>query len=136
MPLLHRNEFQQDVVLGPIANAAISATTPYRVLTVPAGRKLRITGAKYYNPTGFAQDPTNYMVIQVLKNAAVAASYSTLTGADGTIAAGADVDLTLSATDTDLVLSEGDTLTVNIAETGTVVSFPVGQTVVFARWVQ
>ena len=133
--LLYRNEFTQDVILGPFANASVTGDTAIRVLTVPTGRKLRITGAKHYNPTGLATSATDYFVIEVLKNATVAASFSTLTGADGTIAAGADVTLNLSATDANLVLDAGDTLSVNLNETGTA-TLPAGQTVIFARWVQ
>lgn len=116
--------------LAPIAydHVAVTADTTVKLFTVPAGKRFRLTRAEYINPTGLAQDATNYFTIKVLKGATVMASWSTLTGAQGTIAADTFVDLVNSSTDADLIAAAAAVIALFLDETGTA-SLPAGRIV-------
>ncbi len=110
-------------------HVAVTADTTVKLYKVPAGKKLRLIGADYINPTGLAQDGTNYFTVKVLKDATVMASWSTLTGAEGTIAADTFVALTNSATDADLVAAAAAIIALFLDETATA-SLPAGRIVI------
>lgn len=128
------NEFLQELVVLSYDHAALTADTPVKLLKVPAGKKFRLDKAEYINPTGLAQDAANYFAIEVKKDATVMASWSTLTGAQGTIAADTFVDLVKSGTDANLVAAAGAIISVNFDETG-VQTLPAGRIVVHGRYV-
>lgn len=96
-------------------------------------RPLRISGIDYINPTGLAQDASNYFAIQVKVGSTVVGSWSTLTSAQGTIAADTFVALVLNATDANLVVPAGSTLTLLLDETGTA-TLPAGKVIVRGRY--
>jgi len=109
------------------AHAQVTADTT--LVMWKAGRKLRVKRVVYVNPTGLAQDPTNYFTVKLLKGATVVASWSTLTGAQGTITADTPVELVPSATAADLVFAADDLMKLFLDETGTA-TLPAGHVVV------
>jgi hypothetical protein len=115
-------------VIIPYDHIQVTADTTIKLFTVPAGKKLRLLKAEYVNPTGLAQDATNYFTIKVLKGATVMASWSTLTGAQGTIAADTFVDLVNSATDADLVADAAAVISLFLDETAAA-TLPAGRIV-------
>lgn len=116
--------------LAPVAydHVAVTADTTVKLFTVPAGKRFRLLRAEYINPTGLAQDATNYFTVKVLAGATVMASWSTLTGAQGTIAADTFVDLVNSATDSELIAAAAAVIALFLDETGTA-SLPAGRIV-------
>lgn len=91
-------------------------------------RQFVIDKVRYVNVTGLAADAANYFEIQVLLGAAVAATWSTETGQEGTIAVDTFVDLVngvsplrVGAADAEIIL--------NFDETGTA-TLPVGRLVI------
>ena len=81
------------VCLYPQASTA--SDVALKLFATPADRFFVITGASYENPTGLAQDPTNYVNVKVLNGTNIALSWSTLTGQQGTIGADSPVALAL-----------------------------------------
>lgn len=132
---LFASEYQHRAALFAQEHAAVTADTLARLAQIPAGMKFRVDSVQYVNPTGLAQDAANYFVIELLKGATIAASWSTQTGAQGSIAADTFVTLVKSATDADLVFAGGDVMSMNLNETGTA-TLPAGRLVVYGRWVQ
>ncbi len=100
-----------------------------------ARRKFRVDQVRYVNPTGLAQDATNFFDIQVKNGATVIANWSTeTTVGEGTLTANAHVDFTLSSTDADLVLDADDVLSLNLSENGTQ-TLPAGYIQIEGRYV-
>lgn len=122
-----------EVVLT-LEHAQVTADTTAKFFKVPAGKKLRIDAVDYINPTGLTNDAANYFALQIRKGSTVMASWSTLTGAEGAIAADTFVALTLSATDANRVADAGDVLNYNLDETGTQ-TLPAGRFVIRGRYV-
>lgn len=108
------------------ASTAASLTT--KVWKVPAGRSFRIRRVFYNNPTGLAANASNYFDIRALNAALIAAKWSTQTGVDGTLTADTPVDLVNSATDSNLVLPAGTTLSFAFILTGAA-TLPAGRVV-------
>jgi hypothetical protein len=132
-PLTPTPDLQHPVlVIEP--HAAVTADSLARVMRIPPTRTFRLDRAEYYSSTGLAQDAANFFSIQVLKNATVAASWSTQTGAQGTIAADTWVTLVNSATDANLVFAAGDVISLNLDETGTA-TLPAGKICLYGRWI-
>lgn len=106
-------------------------TADETVKLIDATRAGRITRAYYVNPTGLAEDATNFFAVQLLKGATVVASYSTDSAGAGTnsIAADTFTELTLSATDADRVFAAGDDLSFKADEGGTA-TLPPGRLIV------
>lgn len=96
-------------------------------------RPLRIDSVAYVNPTGLAQDASNYFNIKLLGGAVVLANWSTLTGAQGTIAADTFVAMVLNATASNLIVPAGSTLSLFLDETGAA-SLPAGKLIVRGRY--
>lgn len=109
------------------AQATVDAT--HKLDKVPAGFKFRLLSVDYINPTGLAQDAANYFNIKVLADAVVMANWSTLTGAQGTIAANTFVALVNSGTDADLVAAAGAIIALFLDETGDT-TLPAGRIVI------
>lgn len=109
------------------AAATTDATT--KLYKVPTGKKLRVLGADYINPTGLAAHAANYFAIKVTKDGTVMSSWSTLTGAEGTIAADTFVALTNSGTDANLVADAGAVIALFLDETGDT-TLPAGRVVI------
>jgi hypothetical protein len=112
-------------------HAQVTADTTVKLYKVPAGKKLRVVGVDYINPTGLAEDAANYFNIKVLKDATVMASWSTETGQQGTIAADTFVALANSATDADLVAAAAAIIALFLDETGTA-TLPAGRVAIRA----
>lgn len=118
-----------------VDHVAVTADTTVKLDKVPSGLKLRIDSVQYVNPTGLAQDASNYFNIKVLKGAStVVANWSTLTGAEGTLTANTFVNMVMSSTDADKVLDAADELSYFLDETGTA-SLPAGRIVIRGRYV-
>ena len=112
----------------PFSHASATADTDaFRIWTVPAGRTFVITRVWYNNVTGLATDASNYFTIKIADGTAgnVAASWSTLTGAEGTLTANTPVDFTLSATPALRNIDGGEHVTLFLDETGTA-TLPAG----------
>lgn len=109
------------------AQATVDATT--KLYKVPTGKKLRVLGADYINPTGLAAHAANYFTVKVTKDGTVMSSWSTLTGAEGTIAADTFVALTNSGTDANLVADAGAVIALFLDETGDT-TLPAGRVVI------
>jgi hypothetical protein len=112
-------------------HAQVTADTTIKLYKVPAGKKLRVIGIDYINPTGLAEDAANYFNVKVLKDATVMANWSTETGQQGTIAADTFVALVNSATDADLVAAAAAIVALFLDETGAA-TLPAGRVVIRA----
>jgi hypothetical protein len=116
-------------VLFAYDHVQVTADTTIQLFRIPAGKKFRLLSAEYINVTGLTQDASNYFDIKVLKGSTVMANFSTLTGAQGTIAADTFVDLVNSATDANLVAAAADAIKLFLDETGTA-TLPAGRIVI------
>ena len=128
-----RNPFQETQVF-PYDQASVAATTTFKIAKIK-NRRFRVDSVQYINPTGFTADPTNYWTIGVQDGATVIASWSCLTGAQGTIAANTFVELVLSATDANLVLVDADIMSVVLTKVAAPAALPAGRIVVHGRYV-
>lgn len=135
MPLPRARNLQyQETQVFPIDLASVAATTTVKFAKVK-NRKFRVDSVQYINPTGFVQDPANYWAVTLNNGATVAASWSTLTGAQGTIAANTFVEVVPSATDANLVFSDADVMSVVMTKTGAPAALPAGRLLVHGRYV-
>lgn len=98
--------------------------------------RFRVDAVQYVNPTGLAEHADNHFAIKLLKGSTVVASYSTDAdqAGDNGIAADTFINLTLSATDADLVFAQNDEMKLFLDEGGTA-SLPPGRVVVIGRTV-
>lgn len=135
MPAKRKNDFLQERVVLSFDHAAATADATTKLFKVPAGRKLKIDAVDYINPTGLAADATNAFIVKLLKGSTVVASWSTLTGAEGAIAANTFVSLVLSATAADLTFDAADIMSLFLDEQADT-TLPAGRVVVHARYVQ
>lgn len=137
MPMPRQNDFgdlTETFDLGPYEHAnAIAATTVVKLVT--ARRRFRVERVEYINPTGYVQDATNFYTLELRKGATVIASWSLLTGAQGTIAADIAVNLVLSATDANRVVQAGDLLSWAMVKTAAAANLPLGRFNVSGRFV-
>jgi hypothetical protein len=134
MPAKPKNPYQQEIVLGPFLHAQVTGDATTRIMQVPAGKRFRVDGVKYFNATGLAANASNFANIKLLKGATVAFNWSTQTGQQGTIAADTHVDMVGSATDADKVFAAGDVMSLFLDLSGTT-TLPAGQIVVYGRYV-
>lgn len=111
------------------ASTNVTATT--KLWKTPSGRAFKIERVFYNNPTGLATDASNYFDVRVQHGAGptVAAQWSTLTGAEGALAANTPVDLTLSATAANRVVPAATEISLSLVKTGTQ-TLPAGRVVV------
>ena len=110
-----------------------AATATFAVETLLAGT-FRVTAIEILNPTGLAQDPANYFSVSLLAGATTIGTFSTLTGAQGTITANTSALFVLSATDANCVAPQGSLLKLVFTKTGTQ-TFPAGRIVVHGRYI-
>ncbi len=133
LPRFNADDMQQGFELSyDHGAAAVDATV--KIFQIPAGKTLKVDGVKYINPTGLAQDGTNYFTVKLLKGTTVAFSWSTLTGSQGSLAANTFVDLVISATAADAVFAAADVMSLFLDETGDT-TLPAGRLVVYGRYV-
>jgi len=134
MPVAKRsdNPWQEQFVLT-FDHALASATTTTKLLTTQ--RSMRIDKVEYINPTGYTQDATNYFTIALKQGATAIATWSCLTGANGTIAADTFVNPTLSATDADRAPLAGVVLSLALTKFAVAANLPAGRIVVHGRYV-
>lgn len=120
--------------LGPVEHAQVTQTTSVKLWSVPAGRKFRLDRALYINPTGLAEDATNWFVVAVQKGSTNMAAWSTDADEAGTnsIPANTPLELTLSATQADRVAVAGDVISLTLTEGGTA-TLPAGRIVIEGR---
>lgn len=107
----------------------VTGDTTVKLYKVPAGKRFVLIGVDYINPTGLAEDAANYFNIKITNAATVMANWSTLTGAQGTIAADTFVALVNSATAADLVAAAAAVLALFLDETGAA-TLPAGRVVI------
>lgn len=87
----------------------ISATITLAMLTIQ--RTMRVEKIELIVDATYAADPTNYYVLTAQHGATALGSWSTLTGAQGTITAGTPVSMVLTAdTGQNLVMAAGEVL--------------------------
>ena len=89
----------------------------------PPGRTSS-SAATVFHGAGVTQDPTNYYTIEVLAGANVAASWSFLTGAQGTLAADTFGSLVLHATDANRIVAGSGDISFRATKTGTAGNLP------------
>lgn len=95
---------------------AISATIPLALLTLQ--QNFRVQRAELVVDVTYLVDPANYYVFTLQRGATIVATWSTLTGQQGTITAAVPAAMVLSATDTNLVGQVGDVLTLVATKNG------------------
>lgn len=88
-------------------------------------KRVRVKKAQYFNATGLAANGANFFALSIRNGATVIASWSTITGGEGTIGAGEIENMTLSVVDADLVLEANEKLHFVLDETGTA-TLPAG----------
>jgi hypothetical protein len=137
MPLARfaADDLQQAFTLSYDA-ASTAADITVKLFNVPAGKRVRVDGVKYVNPTGLAANDTNFYTLKLVKGAStVAFSWATTaTGGQGALTANTFVDFAGSATDTDKVFAAGDDMSVFLDLTGTL-TLPAGRLVIYGRYV-
>lgn len=116
-------------------HAEVTADTTTKVSVVPAGWQLRLDSVSYLNPTGLATDASNFFNIKITDGTNVAASWSTETGQQGTIAANTFVSLVMTATLANRVFNENEVVTLFLDETGTA-TLPAGRVELRGRWIK
>jgi hypothetical protein len=132
------NEFLQERVVLSFDHPSVTGDTTWKFFKVPAGRKLKIDAVEYLNPTGLAEDATNFFALSLKNGSTVMAGpLSTDSAGAGTnsIAADTFTAIPLSATAADTVASGGDVLSL-LADEGGAATLPAGRLVVHARYVQ
>jgi len=131
MSLKLKNDHFQERVSFALTHGAVTATTAEKVWSPT--RKFLLERVWYNNPTGLAEDPTDFFDIQILKGATVAANHSTETGREGTLTADTPVELVLSATQANRVFDAGDVMSLNLDEGGTA-TLPAGRLMIEGRY--
>ena len=110
MPALDPSPFDQTVTYQCIPLAAIAATTTFAMCTMD--RPFRIDRVEVVCDATYAQDAANFYTLTAAHGAAptTAATWSTQTGAQGTITGGTPGVMVLHATDANRVVPAGATL--------------------------
>ena len=127
MPLAKRpNTLYADKVIAPLDVVAAIAATTTMPLQVMDG-DYRIEGFKISVPGGYTQDPANYYAVTLQRGATVLATYSFLTGAQGTLATLVFGTGVLVANPTGV---SGDRLDVVFTKNGTALNLPAQTRVV------
>lgn len=113
--------------------ATVAATTTQKFCKVP--RIFAVDTVEWLTPTTVTQDAANYWTIALKNGSTVVASWSTLTGAQGTITGGTGVTLVNSATEANLVFAAGDTMSLVMTKTGSPSPLPPGRMTVHGHYV-
>lgn len=100
---------------------AISATIVLAMLTLQ--RQFRFTAVELISDVTYTQDPANYYVFTLKHGATTVATWSTLTGAQGTITAGVPAAMVLAADSGQaLVGAAGEVLSLTATKNGAAVN--------------
>lgn len=126
------NPWQEAFSIG-YDEAGASATAAVKLMSCQ--RAMRIDRVEIDIPAGYTGDAANYYTIALKKGSTVIAQWSTLTSAQGTIAADTFVNLINSATDANLVTTVGDVISVSFTKTASAVNLPAGRIVMHGRYV-
>ena len=119
----------------PFDVAQETVTTSFTIWTGGPDRYFRLGRVFYNNPTGFAQDPSAYWTIKVTDGTNTLASWSTQTGAQGTLTANTPVNLVLATTPAPAAdLAPNLALIVTLTKTGSPSALPAGRIVVDGRF--
>ena len=126
-----KNRFLQErVVLSfDMASTAATETLKFHYCAHP----FRVERADIVNPTGLVADASNYFVITLQDGATVMATWSTLTGANGSLPANTFTQLVNSAVSGALDAAAGDTLSMVLTLHGTQ-TLPAGRLVLHGRY--
>ncbi len=117
-----------------VAGSFTAGTTADAVIKLfKADRACELVKAEVISPTGLTQDASNYFNIKVKNGSNVAANWSTLTGAEGTLTADTFKTMTLG-TLANRSFAAGDVLSVQFDETGTA-DLPPGRLSLHLRYV-
>lgn len=124
-----------DEVSLVVDHAQVTADTTAKVFKVRADRAFKLERVDYVNPTGLAQDATNFFNIKLQTGAGptVLANWSTETGQQGTLTADTFVALVLNATPANLILAPGAEVSLFLDESGTA-TLPAGKLVIHGRY--
>lgn len=122
---LPNTDLQESFSLPLDITAAVAATTtfPLQKMQYP----YRIDALDVHALGGYTQDAANAYVITIQKGATVLATYSLITGHQGSLVAGTIGSGVLAATPTG---AAGDQLDVKLTKNGTAVNFPAGSRIV------
>lgn len=131
-PRQPNREIQERITLT-YDHAQLTGDLTTKLYDVPSGRKLKVERVRYINPTGLAEDASNYFAISVKNGSTVVAGpLSTDSAGAGTNSIAADTFTAITvATDGSEVLDAGDVLSVLFDETGTA-TLPAGRVVIDA----
>lgn len=128
-----KNKVLQEVVIQGYDHADGVAATFADKLFV-CRQKMRVDYVEYVNPTGYAEDTTNYWKLGVKKNSTIMAEYSTQTSAQGTITGDAFTAIPLSATDANLVADVGDEISFYGTKVAAAANLPAGRVIIHGRY--
>lgn len=112
------------------AAGAISTDTTQKLMVVD--EDFDLDEVQLISPVGLAAHGSNYFTITLKKGSTVMATWSTLTGQEGTLTANTLVSMTLSATKENRRAAKGDVLSLSLDATGTV-TLPPGHVVIRGR---
>ncbi len=110
-----------------------TATETFKLFT--AERRIRVDRVELLSRDGLAAHATNYWDITVKKDAVIVADWSTKTGEEGTLAADTLADMSLSTTDTELVIAVTDIVSLVLTKVAAAANLPPGRLVIHGRYV-
>lgn len=110
-----------------------TATDTLKLMT--AARRMRIDQVEFVLPDGFTEHATNFWDLELKKDSTVVAEYSTDSADEGTVTADTLTDMTLSATDANLVVDATDVLSLVVTKNASAADLPPGQLFIHGRYV-
>lgn len=125
------NDRFQDRLPVPMDVASKAATFTAKMHKAARAGVLEVVD--YVNPTGLVQDPTNYFDIELKNGATSMCKWTTLTGAQGTIAADTYVTIPLNAALANYTFAAGDVISLVLTLHGTQ-TLPAGRITFHARY--
>lgn len=105
-----------------VALGALAATTLVKAMRLT--KKIRVIGFKVLDPTGVAEDGTNFLEIQLKRGSTLLAEISQETANEGALVAGvwsADAPEVVAAGNLGIEADRGDDLDVNVVKNGSAV---------------
>jgi hypothetical protein len=134
-----QNKTTQEPFLLAYDHAETSADLTVNLFKVPVGKRIRVDGVDYINPTGLAEDATHAFSVKLMNDSTVVASWSTDSdgaAADDSIPADTFIALALNATPSNLVYEADDVMALFLDEgAGATATLPAGRIVVRGRYV-
>lgn len=116
-----------------ITHPAVTSDTTTKEFKTRTDRSFRIDRVELYNATGLLADASNFFNIKLKNGSTVLANWSTDAAAQGTLTADTFLAMVLNATESNLILAPGTTLSLELDETGTA-SLPAGFLIVHGRY--